>query len=122
MNRAILVGKIVRDPEYKNVTKSFTVLQFTVNTYESYKDKNTNETKYKNEYTTCKLKNKAADVFKDILRDKQQVSIEGSIKTESWEDAKSGLKKFQTVVDVEKINVLSGYEKPKQDNNSEVFF
>lgn len=114
MNKVICIGYVFDDVKYKEVSPQFTVVDFKVSTSESYKDKKTNEYVKKYEMINCKAYNFKADLISKVVKKSQQISIEGKLKTDSYE--KDGVKKYKTYVEVDTFNVLSGLE--KKSNNT----
>jgi len=119
MNKAILVGKIHRAPEFKQINDDFCILNFSVNTFESYKDKASNERKYIHEWTEVQLTNGQALALKEMLTIKSLVLVEGKVKTRSWLDKDSNAKRFKTFIDAKLVKILE-YGEPKEVSNEPI--
>ena len=102
VNKVILVGNLGKDPEVRRMQSGDTVVNFSIATSESWKDKNTGERKEKTEWTNVVIFNEGiAKVAEQYLKKGMKVYIEGSLQTRSWED-QSGVKKYATEVVLQK--------------------
>lgn len=102
INKVILVGNLGKDPEVKRMQSGDIVVNFSIATSESWKDKNTGERKEKTEWTNVVIFNDSiAKVAEQYLKKGMKVYIEGSLQTRSWED-QSGVKKYATEVVLQK--------------------
>jgi len=85
VNKVILVGRLGKDPEIRNLENGATVANFTMATSETYKDKITGERKEIVEWHNVALWRGLADIAAKYLHKGDQVYIEGKLRTRSWE-------------------------------------
>ncbi|OAT27537.1 single-stranded DNA-binding protein [Buttiauxella brennerae ATCC 51605] len=97
VNKVILVGNLGQDPEVRYMPNGGAVANITLATSESWRDKQTGETKEKTEWHRVVLFGKLAEVAGEYLRKGSQVYIEGALQTRKWTD-QAGVEKFTTEV------------------------
>ncbi|YCH30228.1 single-stranded DNA-binding protein [Erwinia sp. PK3-005] len=97
VNKVILVGNLGQDPEVRYMPNGGAVANITLATSESWRDKQTGETKEKTEWHRVVLFGKLAEVAGEYLRKGSQVYIEGSLQTRKWQD-QSGQERYTTEV------------------------
>ena len=95
VNRVILVGHLGKDPEVKHFDKGASVAKFSLATSESYKDKAGNKVD-QTEWHNIEVWGELAKIAEQYLKKGKLVYVEGSLKTDSWED--NGVKKYSTKV------------------------
>lgn len=104
VNKAIILGRLGRDPELR-VTKSGTpVANMSVATSESYKDKK-GEKQERTEWHRIIVWDKLAELCDKYLEKGSQVYIEGRIQTREWE--KDGVKRYTTEIVAYTVQFLS---------------
>ena len=106
LNKVMLIGNLGKDPEVRNMPNGGSVVSFSVGTNESWKDKN-GEKIERCEWHNCTVFGKLADVCAEWLRKGSQVYIEGSIRTEKWQD-KEGNDRYTTKIIVREMQMLGG--------------
>jgi single-strand DNA-binding protein len=97
VNKAILVGRLGRDPEVRYTSSGQGVCNFTMATDESYKDRN-GETQKRTEWHRIVLWGKLAEIAQKYLKKGSLVYIEGRIQTRQWDDQRSGQKRQTTEI------------------------
>lgn len=97
VNKVILVGNLGQDPEVRYMPNGGAVANMTLATSESWRDKQTGETKEKTEWHRVVLFGKLAEVAGEYLRKGSQVYIEGALQTRKWTD-QAGVEKYTTEV------------------------
>jgi single-strand DNA-binding protein len=105
VNKVILVGRLGKDPDVRNLDNGATVANFTVATSESYKDKTTGEKKEITEWHNIVLWRGLAEVAQKYLHKGDMVYIEGKLRTRSWE--KEGVTRYTTEVMGDNMTMLS---------------
>ena len=105
VNKVILVGRLGKDPEVRNLDNGATVANFTVATSESYKDKTTGEKKEITEWHNVVLWRGLAEIAQKYLHKGDMVYIEGKLRTRSWE--KEGVTRYTTEVIADNMTMLS---------------
>lgn len=98
INKVILVGNLGADPEIRRLNSGDPVVNLSVATSESWRDKQSGERREKTEWHRVVIFNDAlAKVAEQYLKKGMKVYIEGQLQTRSWED-QSGQKKYTTEV------------------------
>lgn len=98
VNKVILVGNLGRDPEARQMQDGNPVVNLSLATSESWRDKNTGERREKTEWHRVVIFNdKLADVAQKYLRKGSKIYIEGQLQTRKWTD-QSGVEKYSTEV------------------------
>lgn len=108
INKVIAVGNLGQDPDTRYMPSGVACTQFSVAVNEVWKDKQTGEQKERTEWINCETWGRLAEIAAEYLRKGSQVYIEGSLKTDSWEDKDSGQKKYKTKVTVREMQMLGG--------------
>lgn len=104
INKVILVGTLGRDPEVKHLPSGDAMANVSLATSESWKDKSTGEKKEVTEWHKVVFFKRLAEIAGEYLRKGQQVYIEGSLKTRSWE--KDGQKQYTTEIVASSLQML----------------
>ncbi len=98
VNKVILVGNLGRDPETRQMQDGNPVVNLSLATSESWRDKNTGERREKTEWHRVVIFNeKLAEVAQKYLRKGSKIYIEGQLQTRKWTD-QSGVEKYSTEV------------------------
>jgi len=105
VNKVILVGRLGKDPEVRNLESGATVANFTMATSESYKDRVTGERKEITEWHNIVLWRGLAEVAQRFLHKGDMVYIEGKLRTRSWE--KEGVTRYTTEIVGDNMTMLS---------------
>ena len=104
VNKVILVGNLGKDPEVRRMTSGEPVVNLSVATSESWRDKASGEKKEKTEWHRVVIFNKnLAEVAEKYLRKGAKVYLEGSLQTRKWTD-KDGAEKYSTEVVLQNFN------------------
>ena len=98
VNKVILVGNLGRDPEVRSTQDGRKIVNFSVATSESWKDKSSGERREKTEWHRVVIFNEnLASVAERFLRKGSKVYIEGQLQTRKYTD-QSGVEKYSTEV------------------------
>ncbi len=98
VNKVILVGNLGRDPEVRHTQDGKPIVNLSIATSESWRDRNTGERKEKTEWHRVVIFNEAlAKVAEQYLKKGSTVYIEGQLQTRKYTD-QSGAEKFSTEV------------------------
>lgn len=104
VNKAILVGNLGADPEVRNLPSGGKVVNLSIATGETWKDKNTGEKREKTEWHRVVIFSEGiAGVAEQYLRKGSKVYLEGQIQTRKWQD-QSGTDKYSTEVVLQGFN------------------
>lgn len=105
VNKVILVGRLGKDPEVRNLENGATVANFTMATSESYKDKTTGEKKEVTEWHNIVLWRGLAEIAAKYLHKGDMIYVEGKLRTRSWE--KEGVTRYTTEIVGDNMTMLS---------------
>jgi single-strand DNA-binding protein len=102
VNKVILVGNLGRDPEVRRLTSGDPVVNLSVATSESWRDKASGERKERTEWHRVVIFNEnLAKVAEQYLRKGSKVYIEGALQTRKYTD-KDGAEKYTTEIVLQK--------------------
>jgi single-strand DNA-binding protein len=105
VNKAIIVGRLGKDPEIRSFESGSKVASFSVATSETYKPKGSDEKKEFIEWHQVLCWNSLAGIAEKYLKKGDMVYIEGKIRTRSWE--KDGITRYTTEIVTEEMNMIS---------------
>src|SRR6187431_3222609 len=105
VNKVILVGRLGKDPEVRNLDNGAVVANFSMATSESYKDITKGEKKEVTEWHNVVLWRGLAEISQRYLHKGDMVYIEGKLRTRSWE--KEGVTRYTTEVIGDNMTMLS---------------
>lgn len=98
VNKVILVGNLGKDPEVRHTQDGKPIVNLSIATSESWRDKSSGERKEKTEWHRVVIFNEAlAKVAEQYLKKGSTVYIEGQLQTRKWTD-KDGAEKYSTEV------------------------
>ena len=98
VNKVILVGNLGKDPEVRRMTSGEPVVNLSVATSETWRDKASGERKERTEWHRVVIFNEnLAKVAEQYLRKGSKVYLEGQLSTRKWTD-KDGAEKYSTEV------------------------
>jgi single-strand DNA-binding protein len=97
VNKAILVGRLGRDPETRYTSGGQAVANFTLATDETFKDR-AGERQKRTEWHRIVLWGKLAEIAQQYLKKGMLVYVEGRIQTRQWEDKRDGQKRATTEI------------------------
>lgn len=105
VNKAILIGRLGKDPEVRNLENGATVANFSIATTEVYRDRTTNERKEITEWHNIVLWRGLADIAAKYLHKGDMVYIEGKLRTRSWE--KDNVTRYTTEIVGDSMTMLT---------------
>jgi single-strand DNA-binding protein len=104
VNKVILVGNLGKDPEVRRMTSGEPVVNLSVATSETWRDKASGERKEKTEWHRVVIFNEnLAKVAEQYLKKGAKVYLEGTLQTRKWQD-KDGQDKYSTEVVLNRFN------------------
>src|ERR1700760_3286082 len=107
VNKVILIGNLGKDPEVKYTPGGMPIARFTLATNERFKDKEGNW-QDRTEWHNLVAFQRTAEIAGEYLKKGRTVYIEGSLRTNSWDDKESGQKKYRTEIIVSDLVLLGG--------------
>ena len=104
INKVILVGNLGADPRVSSTPNGTKIVNLTVATSDTWKDKLSGERKERTEWNRVVIFNQQlADVAEKYLHKGSKVYLEGALQTREWED-NSGQKRYTTEVVLQNYN------------------
>ncbi len=101
LNRALIIGNLTRDPEFKTLPSGTPVCTFSVATNRVWKDKN-GQKQENTEYHNIVVFGRQAETSAQYLKKGQNVLVEGRLQTRSW-DGQDGTKKYRTEIVADRV-------------------
>lgn len=105
MNKVILIGNLTKDPELRTTPSGKQVCKCSIATNESYKDQS-GQWKQIADYHNLVIWGNRAGAFAQYNRKGSKVSIEGKVKTRSYQD-NQGVTKYITEIVVDNFEFLT---------------
>ena len=104
VNKVILVGNLGADPEVRTLPSGNKVVNLSVATSDTWRDKNSGERKEKTEWHRVVIFSEGLTrVAEQYLRKGSKVYLEGQLQTRKWQD-QSGQDKYSTEVVLQGFN------------------
>jgi len=97
LNRAMLIGRLGKDPEMRATSDGTTVASFSLATSEFYTDKNGTRQE-RTEWHNIVAWRKLADIARRFLAKGRQVYVEGRITTREWTDRDGNKRRTTEIV------------------------
>jgi len=98
LNKVCLIGNVGKDPEARTFANGGKVVNLTLATSESWKDKNTGERKERTEWHNVVITGDGlAGVAERYIRKGSKIYVEGALRTRKWQD-QSGNDRYSTEV------------------------
>jgi single-strand DNA-binding protein len=116
INKVILIGNLGKDPETHTTQSGAVICNLVVATSESWKDKNTGETKESTEWHRVVAFRRLAEIAAQYLSKGSKVYIEGKLQTRKWQD-QSGSDRYSTEIVANELQFLDG--RPKTQHESQ---
>lgn len=104
LNKVMIIGRLVRDPEMRTTGTGQTVVSFSVATNFTWKDQQ-GQQQERVEYHNIVAWRRLAEIIGQYLKKGRQVYIEGRLQTRSWED-QQGQKKYRTEIVADNMIML----------------
>ena len=114
VNKAMLLGKLGKDPELKHLPTGAAVCNFSIATNESWTDKSGTKQE-RTEWHNIVVYGKLAEVCSVHLSKGRDVFIEGSINTRSWDS--DGVKKYMTEINAKNVQFIGS---PKEQGAEKI--
>ncbi|WP_132139933.1 single-stranded DNA-binding protein [Limosilactobacillus reuteri] len=111
LNRAILTGRLTRDPELRYTTSGTAVVQATIAVDRQFKNQ---QGERESDFINLVIWRKAAENFANFTHKGSLVGIDGRIQTRTYEN-KQGQRVYVTEINVDNFSLLE----PRQGNNQQ---
>ena len=113
INRAVLTGRLTKDPELRTTQSGLSVVSFNLAVDRPYKDNNGN---YGADFISCVIWRKAAENFCNFTSKGSLVGIDGRIQTRNYQD-NDGKTVYVTEVLVENFTLLESKKERLSNSN-----
>lgn len=100
MNKAILMGRLTKDPELRMTGNQIPVVTFTIAIDRRFKDATGNK---QADFINCVAWRKTAELISQHFTKGRMIAVVGSIQVRSWDD-KEGNKRYATEVIVDEFS------------------
>ena len=105
INKAVIVGTLGKDPEIKYASNGNAVVNISVATNESWKDRQTGEAQERTEWHRIVMFGKLGEIASQYLKKGSQAYFEGKIKTNKWQDD-NGNDRYSTQIVANEMEML----------------
>ncbi|PCJ45788.1 MAG: single-stranded DNA-binding protein [Gammaproteobacteria bacterium] len=124
VNKVILVGNLGQDPDVKYMPNGDAVVNVTLATSDTWKDKATGENREKTEWHRVVMFRRLGEIAGEYLRKGSKVYIEGKLQTRKWQ-GQDGTDRYTTEIVANEMQMLdsrgsqdsaggaSSYKKPQ---------
>ena len=106
VNKAILIGRLGKDPETRYMTNGEAVTNVSLATSENYKDKS-GEKQERTEWHNIVFYRRLAEIAGEYLKKGSLIYVEGRIQTRKWQD-KEGRDRYTTEIVANEMKMLGG--------------
>jgi len=98
LNKVLLIGNLGHDPEVRHTQDGKPIVNLSIATSETWRDRNTGERKEKTEWHRVVIFNEGlAKVAEAYLKKGSSVYLEGQLQTRKWTDT-DGVEKYRTEI------------------------
>lgn len=105
INKAIIVGRVGKDPDIRHMSNGDSVATLSVATSERWKDKN-GEQQERTEWHRCVFFGKIVSVVDQYVKTGSLLYLEGKLQTRKWTD-KDGVEKYTTEIVCNEMKLLN---------------
>jgi len=114
INKVILIGNVGGDPEVRYMPNGSAVTTITLATSETWKDKQTGQSQERVEWHRVVFFNRLGEVAGEYLRKGAKIYVEGSLRTNKWQD-QEGKDRYRTEIVGSEMQMLDS----RNTNNNE---
>jgi len=106
VNKVILVGNLGADPEVRYMPSGGAVANISIATSEQWTDKASGQKQERTEWHRVTLFNRLGEIAGEYLKKGSQVYIEGSIRTDKYQDKTTGEDRYSTQIIANNMQLL----------------
>jgi single-strand DNA-binding protein len=106
INKVIIVGNLGRDPETRYLPSGGAVTSFSIATSSGWKDKQTGEQQERTEWHRIVAFNRLGEIAGEYLKKGSKVYVEGSLRTQKWQDKNTGQDRYTTEIIANELQML----------------
>ena len=103
LNKVFLMGRLTRDPEFRQTTSGVPSCRFTVAVNRSYKDKQTGQKVEDTDFVDCTAWRQTAEFVSRYFTKGSMILVEGELRNNNYED-KNGVKHYGMNVLVQNVS------------------
>lgn len=104
LNRAMIIGRLGRDPEIRYTPDGRAVANFSLATTDKWRDKQSGEMRERTEWHRVVAFGRLGEICGEYLSRGKQIFIEGRLRTRSWE--KDGVTRYTTEIEATNMQML----------------
>lgn len=112
MNKAILIGRLTKNPELRTTSNGNNICNFSIAVTRDYKNP---DGEYEADFINCIAFKKTGELINQYCSKGGQIAVEGRIQTGSFTD-KNGVKRYTTDIAVDKVTFLEKKNAQKNEN------
>lgn len=105
LNRVMLIGRMVKDPELRYTQSGTSVASFSIANNRSYVSNG--EKREDVSYFNCVAWGKAGEIIAQYMKKGQRIGLDGHLQQRSWDDKQTGTKRYAVEVVVDNFQFLS---------------
>ena len=105
LNSLVIMGRLTKDPEHKQLSSGVTVCKFTVAVDRKFVNKQTNERE--TDFIDCQAWRGTADFISRYFSKGSMIAVEGTLQNNNWTD-NDGKKHYSYIVQVEQAHFCGG--------------
>lgn len=106
INKVILVGNLGQDPETRYMPSGGAVCSFSVATSESWTDKQSGQKQERTEWHSISVFGRLAEICGEYLKKGSKVYVEGSLRTDKYQDKQTGQDRYSTKIVAREMQML----------------
>jgi single-strand DNA-binding protein len=104
VNHSVIGGHLTKDPEVR-IIRDVSVANFTIAVNRTVKDGN-GGTRKDTTFIDCEAWNRSAELMAQYTKKGDAILVEGELKTQVWEDKKTGGKRSKVILRASRVNFL----------------
>ncbi len=108
VNKVILVGRLGNEPDVRYTAAGAAIANVSLATSEAWQDKQTGERQERTEWHRVVFFNRLAEIVKQYLHKGSLIYIEGSLRTNKWQDKNTGQDRYTTEIIAREMEMLGG--------------
>jgi len=108
VNKVIIVGRLGSDPETRYMPSGGAVTTISIATSEQWTDKQSGQKQERVEWHKITMFNRLAEIASEYLRKGSECYVEGSIRTEKYQDKSTGEDRYSTQIIARDMQLLGG--------------
>ncbi len=116
LNRVVLVGRLVRDPELRYTQNNIAVVSFTLAVNRPFTSSN-QQSDNNADFISCTAWRKQAENVSKYVNKGSMVAVDGRLQTRDYMDEKNNVRRYVTEVVCDSVVFLD--PKPQSSNNDE---